>query len=257
MAENKTWRAILVDDEDPAREILAHLLRAHPSVTVVGQASSADDAVTLCRDLRPDLILLDVQMPRGDGFSVLPRLEPLPAVIFVTSHDNYAVRAFEVNAVDYLLKPIDGKRLSQALTRVMYQPKPALTKPFAITDRVILETENQMRVTILREVTGIEAEGNYTRVHLSEGSSFLMRRTLKEWDESLPRPFFERIHRSQIVQLNAIREITIHSRDNVEIAIRGYSTPILISRLAHARLGPALKAAQEADPEFGPVRFVT
>lgn len=255
--ETIVWRAVLVDDEDPAREILAHMLRAHPAVTVVGQASCADDAVTLCHNLRPDLVLLDIQMPRGDGFSVLPRLQPLPAVIFVTSHDEFAVRAFDVNVVDYLLKPIDEKRLFRAISRVMYQPRPSLDKPFKITDKVLLETESQMRAAWLREVTGIEAEGNYTRVHLVQGSSLLMRRPLKERDEALPRPFFERIHRSLIIQLNAIREINVHSRDKVELLLTGSSAPIFLSRLAYGRLGPAMEAARNADPAGGSVRVVT
>ncbi len=241
---DQIWRAIVVDDEAPAREVLSRMLNLHPSLKVVGQATCAADAIALCQDLRPDILFLDVQMPRGDGFSVLEALEPVPAVVFVTSHDEFAVRAFEVNAVDYLLKPIDGRRLSQAIARVLFLPRPTLTKPLAMTDRVFLETESRTRISMLKEISGIDAEGNYTRVHLVEGSTLMIRRPMTEWEGVLPTPEFTRIHRSLIINLKCIREIVVKSRDEISVTIEGFSSAVIISRRAYSRLRPALQAAK-------------
>jgi len=117
-------RALIVDDEAPARELLRALLASHRNVEVVGEANCIAAAASLYTDLRPEIVFLDVQMPNGDGFSLLPKLRPMPAVIFVTAYEKFAVRAFEVNAVDYLLKPFRPERLADALQRIVHSPKP-------------------------------------------------------------------------------------------------------------------------------------
>ena len=130
MISEETLRALIVDDEVPAREHLTQLLECHCNVKIVGEANSVATAAALCRDLQPNLIFLDVQMPGGDGFSLLSKLDPLPAIIFVTGYDEYAVRAFEVNAVDYLIKPVNPHRLADALERIIHAPPQTQTKPF-------------------------------------------------------------------------------------------------------------------------------
>ena len=111
-------RTLIVDSEAPARELLQDMLSAHRNVRVVGEANSAPTALSLYDDLHPDLVFMDVKMPKGDGFALLPKLKPLPAIIFVTACDEFAVKAFEVDAVDYLLKPVRAERLANALQRV-------------------------------------------------------------------------------------------------------------------------------------------
>jgi two-component system, LytTR family, response regulator len=113
-------RALIVDSEAPARELLQDMLATHRNVRVVGEANSASTALSLYDDLHPDLVFMDVKMPKGDGFALLPKLQPLPAIIFVTACDEFAVKAFEVDAVDFLLKPVRPERLANALQRVVY-----------------------------------------------------------------------------------------------------------------------------------------
>ena len=125
-------RALIIDDEAPARDLLWALLADHPNVKVVGEANCATAAASLYADLRPEVVFLDVHMPNGDGFSLLPKLQPMPAVIFVTAYDRFAVRAFEVNAVDYLLKPIRSDRLADALQRIFHRPRPLQMGPYSL-----------------------------------------------------------------------------------------------------------------------------
>ncbi len=153
-------RALIVDDEAPARELLSILLASHPEVRIVGKAASVSEASAQFQALTPDLIFLDVQMPKKDGFSLLPELSPLPDIIFVTAYDNFAVKAFEVNAVDYLVKPIREDRLALALMR-LFTPAERKAKPYTQDDRIFLYTDQELRVVVAQEITLIEAEGNY------------------------------------------------------------------------------------------------
>ena len=175
-------RALIVDSEAPARELLQDMLATHRNVRVVGEANSAPTAVSLYEDLHPNLVFMDVQMPKGDGFSLLPKLQPLPAIIFVTACDQFAVRAFEVDAVDYLLKPVRPERLANALQRVVHSQKPAHAERLSYDDKILLDSEGEMRVVFIAEISGIVAEGNYTRVHLADGSSSFVRRGISQWD---------------------------------------------------------------------------
>lgn len=234
-------RAVIVDDEAPAREILRELLSAHPNVEIIGEANSAASAIALCRDLRPDVVFLDVHMPDGDGFSVLRRLEPLPAIIFVTAYDEHAVRAFEVNAVDYVLKPPSGKRLAMAIHRILFAEKPRPPKAFLQTDQVILKSDTTARVAFVPEVSGIEAEGNYTQVRLIDGDSIFMRRSMSEWEDMLPDEMFFRPHRSLIVNLRAVRKVDWEKRDANLFVVAGFPTPIKLGRQAANGLRRAIR----------------
>jgi two-component system LytT family response regulator len=236
-------RALIVDDEKPARRILRELLTAHPNVKVVGEANSASAAVSLYMDLRPDVIFLDIQMPTGDGFSILPKLQPLPSIVFVTAYDEYAVRAFEVNAVDYLMKPIRAERLAQALQRIIHLPKPAQSKPLTQDDRIFLRSDSELRVVFVAEISGIEAEGNYSRVHTVDGSSMFIRRSLSEWESLLPKPLFVRTDRSLVLNLNAVQKLVVESRDEIVVEVKGFSVPIFMNRRASSRLRQALREA--------------
>ena len=175
-------RALIVDSEAPARELLQDMLATHRNVRVVGEANSAPTAVSLYEDLHPNLVFMDVQMPKGDGFSLLPKLQPLPAIIFVTACDQFAVRAFEVDAVDYLLKPVRPERLANALQRVVHSQKPAQAERLSYDDKILLDSDTEMRVVFVGEISEIVAEGNYTRVHLADGSSSFVRRGISQWD---------------------------------------------------------------------------
>lgn len=239
-------KALLVDDEPPARDLLRRLLAAHAAtVRVVGEARSVADAAEKCAHLRPDLVFLDVQMPREDGFALLPRLmPPLPAVIFVTAYDTFAVRAFDANAADYLLKPVTPARLARALTRVAVatgasEPTPAALLP---TDTVFLRSERGVRTAPVTALTHVEAEENYTRVHLADGPPVLVRRALHEWEKILPAGLFLRIERSLLVNLTAVRQLELVSRDVAHAHLVGRSAPLMLARRAALRLRQALAA---------------
>jgi two-component system, LytTR family, response regulator len=233
-------RALIVDDEAPARELLRALLACHRNVDVVGEADCATDAASLYMDLRPDIVFLDVQMPDGDGFSLLPKLRPIPAVIFVTAYDKFAVRAFEVNAVDYLLKPVRAERLADALQRIEHLPSPARGGPYSHDDRIFLRSDSEMRLVFVTQIAGIKADGNYTRVHLTDGSSAFIRRGITQWERLLPVPYFLRVDRSLILHLRAVRRLVI-AADHDAAEVEGLGSPTILSQRASSRLRRALR----------------
>lgn len=218
-----TLRVVVADDEPPARERLRELLAGVPDVQVVGEAPSGTAAVEAVRRLQPDLLLLDVQMPGLDGFGVLEALEPgeLPAVVFVTAYDAYALRAFEVHALDYLLKPFDAERLGRALDRVRAAraaeaaaaPDPRLLEllsrlaerrtPF---ERLLAKRGDTSVLLRCAELDWIEAAGNYLRLHVGR-EIFLVRETLSSLEGRLDPARFARVHRSIMVNLDRVREI--------------------------------------------------
>ena len=237
-------RALIVDDDAPAREHLRLLLECHCNVKVLGEANSVAHAASLSRDLRPNLIFLDVQMPGGDGFSLLARLDPLPAVIFVTGYDEYAVRAFEVNAVDYLLKPVSPDRLADALQRILHVPPQTERKPFLPDDRIFLRNGRRTRVVYISEISGIKAEENYTDVLIADGSTVFKRRQISEWEELLPNPPFFSPHRSLIVNLQAVGDLVLESRAEIFFKLEGHSNPFRLGQRPAARLCKALRLSR-------------
>lgn len=234
-------RVLLVDDVAIDRDRLRFLLEDHPEVKIVGEASSASTAATLCFDLHPNLIFLDVDMPGGDGFSLLEMLDPIPTVIFVTAFDEFAVRAFEVNAVDYLLKPVNPVRLKEALRRVTYAAPVAEPGIYKASDRIFLPSNNRNRVVYVPEISGIKAEQNYTEVLLSDGGKIFMRRPISHWEARLPKTLFFCPHRSLIVNLRAVNDVTLESRDSLTFKLDGHADVFSLGRKAGAKLRLALR----------------
>lgn len=242
---NSTLRALIVDDDPTARERLRFLLAEHPEINVAGEASSVATAMALCRDLHPNLIFLDVDMPGGNGFSLLEKLDPLPSVIFVTAYDAFAVRAFEVNAVDYLLKPISPRRLADAIQRLIHEPPRTQTIPYRTTDRVFLPHGRGYRIVFISDICGIEARENYTEVLLVDGTHVLMRRPLLEWDQRLPKSLFFSPHRSLIVNLKAVHNVVLESRARLSFKLQGRDRAFVMGQRPAARLRRALRLASE------------
>jgi two-component system LytT family response regulator len=217
-----TIRTLIVDDEPPARDLIATLLRDEPDLEVVGQCSNGRDAVAAIRRLSPDLVFLDVQMPGMDGFGVLAELpaDRLPLVIFVTAFDRHAIRAFEVHALDYLLKPFEYDRLRQAVrharTKLTQGPGSAShTHLNSLLDELHnrgqswnrLAIRDAGRVVFLQpdEIDWIEAEGNYVRLHVGK-ESYLLRETMGSTEARLASRKFLRVSRSTIVNLERVTE---------------------------------------------------
>lgn len=202
--KNPIMRAILIDDEPAARDDLRRLLAAHPEVTIVGEAGRLAAAVELLRTADYHLVLLDVELRGGNAFDLLPHMRPETRIIFVTAHSDYAVRAFEINALDYLVKPIAAARLAAALRRATMGPSLREPAPARLTatDLVNLKIGNgTTRIVALADIAQIESEENYSIVHLADGTRPVVRRTLIAWEDALPERQFVRVHRTTIVNL--------------------------------------------------------
>lgn len=234
-------RTMIVDDEAPAREFLGDLLSSHPHVKIVGEANSVATAASLYADVRPDLIFLDVQMPDGDGFSLLPKLEPLPTIVFVTAFDAFAIRAFDVNAIDYLLKPVRADRLAQALERIVHKPPPTNPQKLREDDKIVMESDARLHVVYVSQISGIEAQENYTRIYLADGSTEFLRRKISDWEKVLPETLFLRLDRSLIANLNFAGKLVIEDRDKSLLEMVGFPKPIPLGRVATALLRKALR----------------
>ena len=218
-----TLRVLIVDDEPVARRRLRRLLRGLPDVEVAGESGDGRSAVTAIRALAPDVVLLDVQMPEIDGFEVLRAspAEPLPAVIFVTAFDRYALRAFEVHALDYLLKPVSGERLAGAIDRARTRiaerrgatldPRVlALLNDLAASRRFLtrlpVKSGGKLHRAALADVDWIQAADNYVTLHAG-AERFVARETMGRLERELDPERFVRIHRSAIVQVDRIKEL--------------------------------------------------
>jgi two-component system LytT family response regulator len=215
-------RTLLVDDEPVARAQVRTLLSEESDIEVVGECANGPDAVSAIKSMSPDLVFLDVQMPEMDGFQVVEAIgaERMPVTIFVTAFDRYAIRAFDANAVDYLLKPFAPDRLTRALARARErclgrQDKEAAQRLFSLLDsrlqtdyaqRLAVATGGRIMFVAVADIDWIEAEGNYARLHVSR-KVFDVRETLQALMEKLDPREFIRIHRSTIVNARRIREV--------------------------------------------------
>lgn len=231
-------RALIVDDEEPARNTLRKMLAAHPEISVVAEAGSVVEAIQLFHETRPDLIFLDVQMPKRDGFSLLPELTPVPDIIFVTAHDQHAVKAFEVNAMDFLVKPIHPERLELSLLRLA-KPSKRKALPFTPELPIFLYAEREMRAVAPMEILFIEALHNHTKIHLSTHRPTTMLRRISEWNRLLPAEIFHKLDRSTIINLPAIREAValpyhhtqVHFQNSDEVIELGFSASRRLRKL--------------------------
>jgi len=224
-------RVIIVDDEPLARQGLRHLLTLHKEFTLVGEAGSAGEAVRLVEEARPDAVFLDIEMADGNGFDVLRRLEPPPAIIFVTAHAKHAVEAFSVQAVDYLLKPVRPERLAAALARLSQQSN---DKPSANASAGVLRIRIRSRDKSLRHssLIALKAEGDYTRILLAEAAPLLVGTALGKLEQALPNPPFLRLSRSLIINQGRLSEVSYVNRDKTYLRFDGYADEISVGRNA-------------------------
>jgi two-component system LytT family response regulator len=246
-------RTLVIDDEAPARRRIKRLLAAEPGVAIVGECGDGASAIDLIASARPDLVFLDVQMPERDGFEVVAALTPqhLPAILFVTAYDQYALRAFEVHAVDYLLKPFTGERFRTALARAreriarraedrgLASLATTLRNRPAYLTRLPVRTGGRMVFVDLDAVDWMEAADNYVRLHVKQ-REYLVRETLGTLEAKLDPDRFARIHRSAIVHLDRVAEwrptshgdATLQLRDGTRLAVSRTWASGLKSRLS-------------------------
>jgi len=196
-------KTLIVDDEPLARRELRRLLQAFPAVQIVGEAGNIDEARALIEESAPDLVFLDIQMPGGSGFDLLAQLDRVPRIVFTTAYDQYAVKAFDVNALDYLLKPIEPARLATAMQKL--QPSPAQTTEVPL-DQLFVKDGPRCWFVPLREVSLISAEGNYVRLIWGRERP-LLGRSLSALEEKLDARRFFRANRAQIINLDFIGKV--------------------------------------------------
>jgi two-component system LytT family response regulator len=241
--------AVIADDEELARSYLRELLRVHPEITVVAECTNGFEVVKAVSELSPGLLFLDVQMPKLDGFEVLELLdaERAPAVIFVTAYDEYAMRAFDAHAVDYLLKPFDAPRLERALERARERvgsrslPREALSAarpPGERARRIVVKDGARVHVIPIAKLDYVEAQDDYVALH-SEGKSYLKQQPIGEIEAHLDPATFVRIHRSAIVNLERVARIEPYGKES-RIAILHDGTRLPVSKSGYARLLEAM-----------------
>jgi two-component system LytT family response regulator len=227
-------KALIVDDERLARVELRRLLAAHPEVEILGEARDGNQACDLIRKLSPDLLFLDIQMPGMTGFEVLESLEDVPQVIFTTAYDQYAIQAFEVNALDYLMKPIAPARLAASLARV----RPVATGGVARLRQVFVRDGDRCWILRLPEIFLLESEGNYTRLYFGDERP-LIRRSLNALEEQLDPAMFFRADRKQILNLKWIEKVEVAVSGGLLVTLRS-GRVVEMSRRQSARLREAL-----------------
>ena len=241
-------RTVLVDDEQLARQVLREFISAHADLEIAAECSNGFEAVKAVADQKPDLLFLDVQMPKLDGFEVLELIGNETAVVFVTAYDNYAIKAFEVHAVDYLLKPFSAERFNAALTRAKQrlsggapQKSPAAADlaasarpPAQYLDRVAVREGSQVSIIPVSKLDYAEAQDDYVAL-VSAGKKHLKQQTIANLEASLDPTRFLRVHRSYIVNLERVSKVEPYGKDT-HVAILSTGVQIPVSRAGYARL---------------------
>ena len=229
----ETINAIIIDDERPARKELNFLLNEHPEIKIVGEADNLTDAAALVLSKKPELVFLDIQLSGENGFDLLNKVCVDFKIIFVTAYDEFAIKAFDVNASDYLLKPVDPKRLKLALARIFEEPydNESSEKKFNYNDSIFLKQNNcTARFVEIKTICAITSVGNHSKILTQDDTSYIILKTLKQWEAELPEAFFIRIHRSTIVNLKAILKIETSNKTRNLVFLKNIEEPFEVSR---------------------------
>jgi two-component system, LytTR family, response regulator len=236
----KRIRTVIVDDEPLARANLTVLLRPHPEIEIAAECGSGRDALSTIRELKPDLVFLDVQMPECDGFDVIEMLgADAPCVIFVTAYDSYALRAFEVGALDYLLKPFDNSRFERMLERAKVRLTLASNAPRA-KETLVIKEAGQISFIAVSEIDWIEAADYYASLHVG-AKTHLLRRSMAELEQELDQTGFCRIHRSAIVKLEKVQRLELNEAGEYDVLLRD-GTRLRLSRRYRKELQSRLRS---------------
>jgi two-component system LytT family response regulator len=232
-------RVVLCDDERLALQRLRQLLAPHTNFKIVGEASNKAAALKLIRRERPDALFLDIQMPGATGFDLLKALHPPPKTVMVTAYAKYALQAFDLEAIDYLIKPVTPQRFAQSLHRLVTActKKAAISKtPYSLQDRICLRTPHQSMVVPIDSIPLLQADGDFTRIHVPNSAPLMICQPLGSYEKILPFPPFARIDRSHLINLKKITRIERKSRDEANLVLEGVKDKIPIGRAAQLRL---------------------
>ena len=233
-------KAIIIDDERLAREELKKLLAPYPEIQIVGEAANADTAIESIKQLKPDILFLDIQMPGKSGFDLLEDISGVPEIVFVTAYDEYAIRAFEVNAIDYLLKPVQASRLAETIKKILNkdvsekQEIKEQTQALNDNDQVFVKDGEKCWFVKLSDVRLFESEGNYVRVHFEKNRPLILR-SLNNLDERLSNRTFFRASRKHIINLKWVEGIENWFNGGLMVKLKG-GEQIEISRRQAAKL---------------------
>lgn len=242
-------KIILIDDEPLARSVVAEYLQAHPTLEIVQQCGDGFEGIKAIQQHQPDLIFLDIQMPKINGFEMLELLENPPSIIFTTAFDEYAIKAFEAHAIDYLLKPFSQERFDKAIEKWQEQQQhvtrsntEALLETAAQSplqsDRVVVKNGSKIKIIPVADILYLEAADEYVKIHTAEGY-FLKKKTMSFFESSLPARQFARSHRSYIVNVQEITRIEPYEKDNYVAVIKS-GAQVPVSRTGYVKLREVL-----------------
>jgi len=243
----KNIRVLIIEDETPARELIKYMLKDHPGIEVVGECADGFCGAREIKEKHPDLIFLDIQMPKLTGFELLEVLDEKPEVIFTTAFDQYAIRAFELNAVDYLLKPYSKERFDSALAKAVSRIGKETQEPDKVEKLVTAVTEAEgyltrivfrkgagIKIIPLNLITYLASEDDYVMIYYNEGKA-LKPKTMKYYEDHLPPSLFMRVHRSYMVNIEQITRLEPYSKDNY-VAVLKSGEKIPVSRTGYKML---------------------
>ena len=239
-------RTVIIDDEPLARSIVAEYLRSYPEVRIVQECNDGFEGVKAVTQHKPDLIFLDIQMPKINGFEMLELLDEPPAVIFTTAFDEYAIKAFEAHAIDYLLKPFSKDRFDKALAKWLqhrplpggHNPLPAAVRPAEERNRIVVKEGQNIRIIPVSDVMYLEAYDDYVKIFTNK-EMFLKKKTMAFYEQSLDNEMFLRVHRSYIVQLAQITRIEPLEKDT-HLALLKNGVRIPLSKTGYTKLKATL-----------------
>jgi two-component system LytT family response regulator len=232
-------KALIVDDEELARELIKNYVASDPSLIIIGECENGFEGVRQITELKPDLVFLDIQMPKLNGFEMLELLDNPPEIIFITAHNDFAIRAFELNAVDYLLKPYSRERLTAAIQKAadrIHSGKPREQKMEQLIqhplteklERIVVKSGNKIKVIPVEKIIYLEAQDDYIMIYTDEGKH-LKQGTMKYYEDHLDESKFIRVHRSYIVRIDQVVQLEPYAKDNYVLKLRNGNT-LKISR---------------------------
>lgn len=240
---NPKYNAIIVDDESLARKDLRSIIDEFDEIECIGEAKNIATAKEAIKTLNPNLVFLDIKMPGETGFNLLEHIGEGTHIVFVTAYDEYAIRAFEVNALDYLLKPVTKERLSLTLEKISDNEikTPGELKKLTYDDQIFLKLNNKYHFLQVKNILQISAEGDYSNLYTGDGGKFLAGKSMKEWEERLPANHFVRVHRSTIINTGEVDRIEPWYNNAHLVYLKGLEKPVVMSRRYFLKVKEDLK----------------
>lgn len=226
------YKTLIVDDERLARKEMRRLLAEFDEISIIGEAENLSEAVEIIEKEKPHIVFLDIQLSNENGFELLEKTEQNFKLIFVTAFDAYAIRAFEVNALDYLLKPVNPGRLAKAIERLKAEKADGKSenRPLEFDDRIFLELRERSVFLKVKEISHINSAGDYSEIFTVAGKKHLIEKPLREWEERLPEKYFLRIHRQTIINLEEIEEIETWFNRTFQVRLKNFRQKLSVSR---------------------------